>query len=91
MCDAERQTGTNKLVHSLDLGTIALEGNSENLGEVVVQGEKSTMEFKLDKRVFNVGSDLSSTGAGALEVLNNVPSVNVYFCFTSERKRSDTG
>ena len=61
----------------VNLGTIVLEGNSENLGEVVVQGEKSTMEFKLDKRVFNVGKDLSSTGASALEVLNNVPSVNV--------------
>ena len=35
------------------------------------------MEFKLDKRVFNVGKDISSTGASALEVLNNVPSVNV--------------
>ena len=31
----------------------------------------------MDKRVFNVGKDLSSTGASALEVLNNVPSVNV--------------
>ena len=61
----------------VNLGKIALEGNSENLGEVVVQGEKSTTEFKLDKRVFNVGKDLSSTGASALEVLNNVPSVNV--------------
>ena len=35
------------------------------------------MEFKLDKRVFNVGKDLSSTGASALEVLDNVPSVTV--------------
>ena len=34
------------------------------------------MEFKLDKRVFNVGKDISSTGASALEA-NNVPSVNV--------------
>lgn len=60
-----------------DLGTIALTADSEMLEEVVVQAEKSTTEFKLDKRVFNVGKDLSSTGASALEVLNNVPSVNV--------------
>jgi len=59
------------------LGTIVLGEDSENLDEIVVQGEKSTVEFKLDKRVFNVGSDLSSTGASALEVMNNVPSVNV--------------
>lgn len=61
----------------VDLGTITLGENSQLLDEVVVRAEKSTTEFKLDKRVFNVGKDLSSTGASALEVLNNVPSVNV--------------
>ncbi|GJM34813.1 MAG: TonB-dependent receptor [Saprospiraceae bacterium] len=60
-----------------DLGTILLSDNSQMLDEVVVRAEQSQTEFKLDKRVFNVGKDLSSTGASALEVLNNVPSVNV--------------
>jgi outer membrane receptor protein involved in Fe transport len=62
---------------TVDLGTIILSENSELLDEVVVRADKSTTEFKLDKRVFNVGKDLSSTGASVLEVLNNVPSVNV--------------
>ncbi len=61
----------------INFGTIELVENSETLDEVVVRAEKSQTEFKLDKRVFNVGKDLSSTGASALEVLNNVPSVNV--------------
>lgn len=60
-----------------DLGIIVLKEVVKTMDEVVIQGEKSTTEFKLDKRVFNVGKDLSSTGASALEVLNNVPSVNV--------------
>ena len=60
-----------------DLGTIYLGSDSQALDEVLITADKSTTEFKLDKRVFNVGADLSSTGAGALEVLNNVPSVNV--------------
>ncbi len=60
-----------------DLGTIAMGKNAESLDEVIVTAEKSTTEFKLDKRIFNVGEDLSSTGSSALEVLNNVPSVNV--------------
>lgn len=47
------------------------------MDEVVVRAEKSQMEFKLDKRVFNVGKDLTSAGGSALDVLNNVPSVNV--------------
>ena len=61
----------------IDLGTVAIAEDSQQLDEVVVQGEISQTVFKLDKRVFNVGADLSSTGASALEVLNNVPSVNV--------------
>lgn len=65
------------LTGSIDLGTVQLVEDAEQLKEVVVEGEISRTEFKLDKRVFNVGKDLSSTGASALEVLNNVPSVNV--------------
>jgi len=61
----------------INLGNILLSEDAEQLDEVVVRAEKSSTEFKLDKRVFNVGKDLSSTGASALEVLNNVPSVNV--------------
>ncbi len=61
----------------IDLGIIALTEDAQQLEEVVVEGEISRTEFKLDKRVFNVGKDLSTTGASALEVLNNVPSVNV--------------
>lgn len=60
-----------------DLGTIALQEEVKTLDAVVIAGEKSQTEFKLDKRIFHVGADLSSTGASALEVLNNVPSVNV--------------
>ncbi len=75
---------TNKRIENIefnkkvaDIGTVFLSTDSELLDEVVVRAEKSTTEFKLDKRVFNVGKDISSTGASALEVLNNVPSVNV--------------
>jgi outer membrane receptor protein involved in Fe transport len=60
-----------------DLGIIRLSADSQILDEVVVRAEKSSTEFKLDKRVFNVGKDISSTGVSALEVLNNVPSVDV--------------
>ena len=61
----------------VNLGTIKLATDSQELDEVVVNAEVSKTVFKLDKRVFNVGKDISSSGASALEVLNNVPSVNV--------------
>ena len=59
-----------------NLGIIKL-SEGQTLDEVQIRAEKSSTEFKLDRRVFNVGKDLSSTGMGALELLNNVPSVNV--------------
>ncbi|SMD32880.1 Outer membrane receptor proteins, mostly Fe transport [Reichenbachiella faecimaris] len=61
----------------VDLGTISIKSDSKQLEEIVVEGEKSQTEFRIDKRVFNVGSDLSAAGASALDVLTNVPSVNV--------------
>lgn len=60
-----------------NLGTIFLSSEGLDLDAVEISAEKSTTEFKLDKRVFNVGKDISSTGMSALEALNNVPSVNV--------------
>ncbi|MEO0339022.1 MAG: TonB-dependent receptor [Bacteroidota bacterium] len=59
------------------LANIQLGEASEVLDEVTVQAERSQTEFRLDRRVFNVGQDLSSSGATALELLNNVPSVTV--------------
>ena len=63
--------------NKIDVGVVALDEDAAQLGEVVVRAEVSSSQFKLDKRVFNVGKDLSTAGASALEVLNNVPSVNV--------------
>ncbi len=61
----------------LDLGDIELQEDVEVLDEVLVVGERSTTEIQLDKRVFNVGKDLNARGGNALNVLENVPSVQV--------------
>ncbi len=59
------------------LGIVDILQHAHALKEVEITAERSVMEFKLDKRVFNVGKDISSSGMGAMEVLENVPSVNV--------------
>ncbi|GAB3891680.1 outer membrane beta-barrel family protein [Larkinella knui] len=61
----------------LDLGTLKLAASASTLDEVVVQGEKSSMEFSLDKKIFNVGKDLANAGGTAADILSNVPSVAV--------------
>ncbi len=67
----------NIVNRTIDLQTLFLDEVFTGLDEVILRTETSQTEFKLDKRVFNVGKDLSATGASAYEVLNNVPSVNV--------------
>lgn len=62
---------------NIDLGALTLSPMTEVLDEVVVTGEKSQMVLHLDKRVFNVGKDLSNAGGNAAEILDNVPSVTV--------------
>ncbi|MDO6738918.1 TonB-dependent receptor domain-containing protein [Wenyingzhuangia sp. 2_MG-2023] len=61
----------------INLGTVFLEEDSQSLETVELRAEVSKTVFKLDRKVFNVGKDIASTGVSALEVLNNVPSVNV--------------
>jgi outer membrane receptor protein involved in Fe transport len=60
-----------------DLGKLTMTEQSQMLEEFVVEGERSQMELKLDKRVFNVGKDLSNAGSNASDILQNVPSVDV--------------
>ena len=61
----------------ISLGRIVMQPDSALLEEVEVVAERSTMSMTLDKRVFNVGKDVSSTAGNAIEVLDNIPSVNV--------------
>jgi len=59
------------------LGTVRLEEDAEVLNEVVVRAELSTVTQKIDRKVINVGKDLTAAGATASEVLDNVQSVSV--------------
>lgn len=61
----------------IDLGKIVLLASQQLLEEVTVQSERSSMELYLDKRVFNVGKDLTNMSGSASDILDNVPSVTV--------------
>ncbi|WP_338039382.1 carboxypeptidase regulatory-like domain-containing protein [Maribacter litopenaei] len=62
---------------STDLGTIKLALDVAQLNEVDVVGERTTVEVRLDKKIYNIGKDLTISGATVSDALNNVPSVNV--------------
>jgi len=68
----------NQASGALDLGKIALKaGSGTALQGVQVVADRAQMSLQIDKRVFNVGSDLNNQGANASEVLQNIPSVTV--------------
>ncbi len=60
-----------------NLGTITLESDATQLDDVVIRTEKTTVEIKLDKKVYNVGQDLMVKGGTVSDVLDNIPSVSV--------------
>ncbi|MFV8363538.1 TonB-dependent receptor domain-containing protein [Flavobacterium sp. ZT3P35] len=65
------------LQKSTSLGLISLDEDANQLNEVVIRSEKTTVEIKLDKKVYNVGSDLMVKGGTVSDVLDNIPSVSV--------------
>jgi len=69
---------SNKIINSsINFGTIKLSEDADELDEIVIIAEKSTVEIRLDKRIYNVGKDMTVRGGSASDVLDNVPSVDV--------------
>ncbi len=63
--------------YNIDLGNVILEEDISSLDEVTVVAEVSTIEQKVDRKVINIGKDLTTTGPTASDIMNNLPSVNV--------------
>ena len=59
------------------LGTITLGLNMESLDDVVIVAETTTVDVRLDKKIYNIGKDLTTSGGTVSDALNNVPSVSV--------------
>ncbi len=63
---------------TVDLGSIALAPNLDIAeDEVVVEGKRSDVEFRSDRTVYNVEDQAITTGGNAIDVLRNVPQVEV--------------
>ena len=60
-----------------DLGNIKMVRDAEQLEGVVVTANKSLLQMNIDRKVFNVDKSLTSAGGTAVDVMKNVPSVNV--------------
>ena len=72
-----REVTISKQNRKLELGVIALDEEAEELSGVEVVAERTTIEQRIDRKVVNVGKDLTTTGATASDIMNNIPSVNI--------------
>jgi len=72
-----KEFNNRNITGDLNLGTIKLGLGSENLDEVVVRAETTQVDVRLDKKIYNIGKDLTTAGGTVSDALNNVPSVTV--------------
>ena len=61
----------------VDLSSITLNVDDQQLDAVEVIGERSSYNLQLDKKVFHVGRDVLSQGGSAIDILDQVPLVSV--------------
>ena len=62
---------------NLNFGTIALEPELAQLDDVNIVAERSTIEQRIDRKVINVGKDLTTAGASASDIMGNLPTLTV--------------
>ncbi|WP_234733676.1 TonB-dependent receptor domain-containing protein [Tellurirhabdus bombi] len=77
----ESKTINNVLVSAekpdVALGDVQMQADNRTLNEVVVTGEKSLIEDKDDRLVYNAEKDMTNAGGTAVDVLKKVPLLTV--------------
>ncbi|WP_396597376.1 TonB-dependent receptor domain-containing protein [Dokdonia sp. R86516] len=66
-----------RLIKDTTLPTQTLAIDSQSLDEVIVRAETTEVQVRLDKKIYNIGKDLTTSGATVSDALSNVPSVTV--------------
>ena len=67
-------TGGNR---EIKIGIIYLDAEVAELDTIELVAERSTIEQRIDRKVINVGKDLTTMGTTASDIMNNIPSVSV--------------
>ena len=62
-----------------DIGKIPLVLDVSMLDEVEVRAERTQVEIRLDRKIYNVGQDITVKGGNVSDVLANIPSIDVDF------------
>ncbi|MFO8147808.1 MAG: outer membrane beta-barrel family protein [Gillisia sp.] len=62
---------------NVNIGTIFLETDIAMLDDVNIIAERTTIEQKIDRKVINVGKDLTTLGPSASDIMGNLPTLTV--------------
>ncbi len=60
-----------------DLGNIAIEVDEKVMGNVTITASRPSLTMGIDRKIFSVDKNITSAGGTAVDVMKNVPSVNV--------------
>ncbi|MEH6765295.1 MAG: outer membrane beta-barrel protein [Aequorivita antarctica] len=72
-----KEVPNQNLTKNTTLPDVRLALDAASLDEVVVRAENTEVQIRLDKKIYNIGKDLTAGGATVSDALNNVPSVTV--------------
>ncbi|MDA3890023.1 MAG: TonB-dependent receptor [Salinivirgaceae bacterium] len=61
----------------IELGNLKLAPNSREIEGVDVMADQASVQYKIDKKIINVGQQLTAKSGTAVDILENVPSVKV--------------
>lgn len=82
----EKEFTISPTARNVNVKNILLEEDSQVIDEIKVVGQRAQMRFEIDKKVFDVESNISQAGGSASELLENIPSVEVSL-YDKEAKR----
>ena len=80
--DADAQAQISKALQALnavdkDLGNIKLNEDAQTMETAVVTASKPLISMGVDRKVYNVEKDISAPGGSGVDVMRNVPSLQV--------------
>ena len=73
----EKEFTISPTARNVNVKNILLEEDNQVIDEIKVVGQRAQMRFEIDKKVFDVESNISQAGGSASELLENIPSIEV--------------
>jgi hypothetical protein len=61
----------------IEIAPVYLEEEITELGGVIIESERSIVIQKIDRKIINISNDIASAGTNSLQMLENIPSIEV--------------